>query len=478
MRKPKLPKSKFECPDCTRASGFPLGDAKGFSRRRFLQVGATGIVASYFLDVLNPRLLYGATKASNVSLRNTAQNAIFIFLAGAPSNIDTWDLKEGSWTPADFAATSYNGNSLRFPQGLLPNTAQHLDRISFVRSGLAWAAVHQLGQFWAQIARNPGGATGAIAPHIGSVVSLEEQVTRKTGDVLPGFISLNSSGFPQQGYFPATYAPFQVVPSSAGLPTISHPDGASRFTDRWNLLHQLDSARATGARGKVTSDMNDFYDQSKTLMDTPNINALFSFTTDEHAKYGGSSFGDSLIIARNLVGARKGTRFVQSTLGGWDHHSNIYQKPPANNSLYTQCAQFDPAYAALLTDLQAMPGVGAGKTLLDETLVVIVAEFGRTVGMLNNQNGRDHNLRMTTVWAGGGIRGGQVIGTTDATGNNVTDYGWSANRDVRPEDVTCTIYSALGIDYTTVRHDDPLNRGFEYVPFAKDGTYQPIDQLF
>ena len=69
-------------------------------------------------------------------------------------------------------------------------------------------------------------------------------------------------------------------------------------------------------------------------------------------------------------------------------------------------------------------------------------------------------------------------GTYTATGNDIADYGWSQNRDVRPEDVTCTIYSALGIDYTTVRHDDPLNRGFEYVPFAKDGTYKPVEELF
>src|SRR5262249_2227907 len=212
-----------------------------------------------------------------------------IFLSGAPSNIDTWDLKEGAWTPADFAPTSYNGNALRFPQGLLPKTADHLDRISLVRSGLAWAAVHQLGQVWAQIARNPGGATGAIAPHIGSVVSLEEQVARKTGDVLPGFIALNSPGIPLQGYFPATYAPFQVTASSSGLATINHPDGAARFSDRWNFLHVLDAARATGARGKETADMNDFYNQSKALMDTPNINATFSFTADDHAKYGSTS---------------------------------------------------------------------------------------------------------------------------------------------------------------------------------------------
>jgi hypothetical protein len=477
MRKPKLPKSTIECPSCNKASGFPLGN--GFSRRRFLQIGATGIVASYFLDVVDPRLLYGATAAPNVALRNTAKNTIFIFLAGAPSNIDTWDLKEGAWTPSDFAPATFNGGNLRFPQGLLPKTAEHLDKLSFVRSGLAWAAVHQLGQAWAQISRNPGGATGSIAPHIGSVVSLESQVSRKTGDVLPGFIALNSIGIPSAGYFPATYAPFQVQPASTGLPTINHPDGAARFSDRWNFLHQLDTNRTNGALGKVTVDLNNFYDQSKALMDAPNINALFTFTSDEHTKYGSSAFGDSLIVARNLAAGGKGTRFIQATMNGWDHHNGIYDAPGANvNSLYTQCAQFDPAFGALLSDLKSMPGSTSGFTLLDETLVLVVAEFGRTVGALNNQGGRDHNLRMSTVWAGGGIRGGQIIGKTDASGNSVVDFGWSQNRDIRPEDVTCTVYSAMGIDYTTMRYDDPLGRGFEYVPFAKDGTYKPVEELF
>lgn len=476
MRKPRLPKSTIECPDCTRASGFPLvGD--GFSRRRFLRVSGTGIVASYFADVLSPRLLQARTIAPNVALHSSAKNCIFIFLNGAPSNIDMWDLKEGPWTPSDFAPTSYRAGSLRFPQGLLPKTAEHLDKLAFVRSGLAWAAVHPLGVLWAQISRNPSGATGAIAPHIGSVVSLESQLTRKTGDVLPGFIALNSAGIPSSGYLPATYAPFQVTPLATGLSTINHVDGAARFADRWSLLHQLDTARTSGALGKKTLDMNDFYDQSKALMEAPNINAVFSFTSDEHTKYGASTFGDSLIVARNLVAARKGTRFVQATLGGWDHHSGIYDKN-ANQSLYTQCGQFDPAFGALLTDLRAMPGEASGSSLLDETLVVVVSEFGRTVGVLNNQGGRDHNLRMTTVWAGGGIRGGQTIGGTDSTGANATNFGWSQNRDVRPEDVTSTIYSALGIDYTTIRHDDPLNRGFEYVPFAKDGTYRPLEELF
>ena len=481
MRRPKLPKSTIECPTCEKGGGFPL-KGEGFSRRRFLQLAGTGLVASYFADVVNPGLLYGATGAPGVNLRKTAQSCIFIFLPGAPSNIDTWDLKEGAWTPADFAPTSYQGENLRFPQGLMPKTAEHLDRISLVRCGLSWAAVHTLGQAWAQIARNPGGATGAIAPHIGAVVALEAQVSRKPTDVLPGFIALNATGIPSSGYLPATYAPFGVQPAATGLPTINHPDGAARFADRWNLMRSLDTNRSTGDLGKNTLDMDAFYRQSKALMDTPNINATFSFSSDEHTRYGASAFGDSLIVARNLVAARKGTRFVQATLGGWDHHSGIYNKPADGqknvNSLYTQAAQFDSAFGALMTDLRTMPGSVAGTKLLDETLVVIVAEFGRTTGVLNNQQGRDHALRMSTLWAGGGIRGSQVIGKTDATGAKVTDFQWSQNRDVRPEDVTCTIYSALGIDYTTVRHDDPLNRGFEYVPFAKDGTYRPVDELF
>ena len=125
-----------------------------------------------------------------------------------------------------------------------------------------------------------------------------------------------------------------------------------------------------------------------------------------------------------------------------------------------------------------MPGAGAGNTLLDETLVVVLGEFGRTVGVLNAQGGRDHFLRMSVVFAGGGVKGNTVIGKTDDKGSAAIEFGIAANRDVRPEDVASTIYSAIGIDYTTVRHDDPLNRGFEYVPFAKDGQYGPVNELF
>jgi uncharacterized protein (DUF1501 family) len=203
-------------------------------------------------------------------------------------------------------------------------------------------------------------------------------------------------------------------------------------------------------------------------MDAPGINGLFSFNDEEHQRYGATTFGDSLIVARNIAAANKGTRFIQTTLGGWDHHSDIYSRTAG---LYVQAAELDNALGALLTDLAAM-------NILDETLVVVTSEFGRTVGPLNGQGGRDHYLRNSVVFAGGGTHGGRVLGKTDATGAQVTEYGWSANRDVRPEDVTASIYSALGIDYTKMRTDDPLGRGFEYVPYAKDGGYAPIEELW
>ncbi|HYU25929.1 MAG TPA: DUF1501 domain-containing protein [Thermoanaerobaculia bacterium] len=447
-----------------------LGD--GFTRRSFLQVAGTGLVASYFADVASAKLLESAT-AVNPTLHKTAKNCIMIFLSGAPSHVDTWDLKEGAWTPADFAPTTFG--AIRWPQGLMPNTANHLEKLAIIRSALSWAAVHNLAQEWAQIARNPGGATGSIAPHIGAVVSLESQLSRQPSDILPGFVSINQI-MAGSGYLPAQYAPFGVTPSTNGLSALTHPDGAARLNDRWGLLQSIDPDRTSGDLGRNAGDMGTFYDQAKTLIDSPDVNKLFSYATDEYARYGSTGFGASLIVARNLVNARRGTRFVQATLGGWDHHSNIYAKQ--GSSLYTSMKTFDPAYAALLADLAGMPGSQAGKTLLDETLVVVLGEFGRTVGALNAQQGRDHFLRMSVVFAGGGVKGNTVIGKTDDRGSAAVEFGTAANRDVRPEDVASTIYSAIGIDYTTVRHDDPLNRGFEYVPFAKDGQYGPVNELF
>jgi hypothetical protein len=445
------------------------------SRRGFLQVGAGGLVASWFLS--SPVSAWAATTAQ-VATRGTARNVIFVFLPGAPSQIDTWDLKEGAWTPSDFAPTSF-GAGLRFPAGLLPDISQHLGDIAILRSVRASALVHGLGQTWLQISRNPTGATGSEAPNMGSIAALELDPQRGPLDVLPSFLSLNTqAGLSGAGYFPSTFSPFVVQPTSAGLPSLTHPDGTTRFSTRWNDLQQLDVALRSGQPlGKDASDAVIFYDQAKVLMDSPDVNKLFSYSSGDSTRYGNSAFGNGCLVAKQLLAGGRGARFIMVSVGGWDMHSSIYDKTAGTN-LYTQAAQLDPALGNLIADLKATPGKAAGKTLFDETLVVVAGEFGRTVGALNNQKGRDHFAVNSALFAGGGVKGGQVIGATDAAGATITDSGVSGRTELRAEDIACTIYSALGIDWTTERHDDPLGRGFEYVPSAKDGVYAPIDRLF
>ncbi|OYW10153.1 MAG: hypothetical protein B7X34_05225 [Acidobacteriia bacterium 12-62-4] len=139
--------------------------------------------------------------------------------------------------------------------------------------------------------------------------------------------------------------------------------------------------------------------------------------------------------------------------------------------MFTLGRTLDNGYATLIADLKA-----AG--LLDETLVVMMGEFGRTVGRLNDQAGRDHYTQQFAVFAGGGVKGGRAIGETDAQGARTTEFGWSEQRDIRMEDIEATIYSALGINWTNVRYDDPFGRGFEYVPYASEGLYKPIHELW
>lgn len=314
---------------------------------------------------------------------------------------------------------------------------------------------------------------------MGSIAALELDAQRGPLDVLPSFISLNTqAGLSGAGYFPSTFSPFVVQPTSTGLPSLTHPDGAVRFSNRWNDLQQLDAVLRNGQPlGKDAADAVNFYGQAKVLMDTPEVNSLFRFSDTDAQRYGGSSFGNACLVARQLLAGGRGARFVMVSVGGWDLHSGIYDKAAGTN-LYTQAALLDPALASLFADLKATPGKAPGRTLFDETLVVVAGEFGRTVGALNGQKGRDHFAINSALFAGGGVRGGQVIGATDATGETITDSGVPGRTELRAEDIACTVYSALGIDWTTERHDDPLGRGFEYVPNAGAGLYAPIDRLF
>jgi hypothetical protein len=408
--------------------------------------------------------------AGNVNTQNKARNCIFILLSGGPSQIDTFDFKmvEGV-TPPDLAPESFNG--LVFPRGILPRTAAQLPHLAIVRSVRAWAAVHSLAQIWTQIGRNPVSAFGKIAPHIGSIVALEKEPERTPSQIFPAFLALNVTNTPGAGYLPAQYAPFRINPSPEGLGNTSHPAGPARFTGRWTLLRELDAGlRRTSPLGKPAEDLDMFYASARALMYNPAVDQAFRYTAAASERYGNTSFGDACVVAQQVLAANQGTRFIQINLTGWDMHGDIYDRE-SPNSLYPLARTFDAGFASLLADLQA-------SGLLRETLVVAAGEFGRTVGPLTGKKGRDHLLQQFVVFAGAGVRGGRALGATDRNGAYTVDAGWTRRREVRIEDVEATIYSALGINWTTIRYDDPSRRGFEYVPLSREDVYGPINELW
>ena len=442
----------------------PFWDRPTLSRRQFFEILGTGI-SGYALVQLN-RPIPLLAQSAVVPIRK-AKNCIFILLSGAPSHSDTFDLKEGPWTPPSFNPTSY-GN-IRFPQGLMPRLAERLGDLVLVRSVRAWALVHSLAQTWIQIGRNPASALGSIAPHIGSIVALEKEPERTADDLLPGFISLNAGGSQVgAGYLPVTYAPFQVRPAATGLRNTTHPDSRERWERRLQLLHQLDDPlRKDSPLGPMPTNLDNFYQAAGRLMYSDRVQSAFAMTDEERAAYGSSPFGDACLIATKILRGQLGTRFIQITLGSWDHHQNIY----APTGLPLLAGQLDSGLAGLLDGLRQ-------NSLLEQTLIVVAGEFGRTVGPLTGRQGRDHFLQQSVVFAGAGVHGGKALGATDEQGAGTIEAGWTRGRSIRNEDIEATVYSALGINWTTIRRDDPFNRGFEYVPYPDSDIYGPIHELW
>jgi hypothetical protein len=454
-RWPYSRKPFFERPHCT--------------RREFFQLAGAGVTASFLASRLRATEI---VQQASVQTQNKAKNVIFILLQGAPSHVDTFDLKvTPGITPSNFNPTTITG--LNWPAGILPNLANNIPDMAIVRSMRAWALVHSLAQRWTQIGRNPAAALGDIAPNIGSVVSIEKDSERTPSQVFPTFVALNSATAAGPGYFPATYAPFEIIPSTKGIPNTTNPDGQSVLSQRLTELHTLDDPlRINSPLGKPPEDYDNFYKAAVGLTYNPVVNQAFSFSAGDSQRYGSTGFGNACLVATQILAANQGTRFIQITVGNWDMHMDIYGQQNANgNNLYTLGKTFDDGASALLSDLKS-------SGLLSQTLVVMVGEFGRTVGALSGAGGRDHFPQQSIVFAGAGIQGGRALGATNADGSDTVDYGWSRNRYVKPEDVEATIYSAMGINWTTVRYDDPFGRGFEYVPFSSQDVYGPINELW
>ena len=452
------------------------------NRRELLRIGGLSLVGG-FLGAFRPG---NVRAAANVTPQATARQVLFINLEGGMSQVDTLDAREGAWTPDYFDIRTHG--ELKLPHGLLPNLAGVLDKLTVVRSLGAWDAVHGRAQYYIQTGHPLNLALAKEVPAIGAVVCHELAGQRKSSDSLPAYISMNmagnQAGLINQGCLSAEFGPLSLAVGKE-LPSLApQPGMAATLQRRWDRLQQLDASLRAGAPGLERSftDYHEYYRGAWAIMNDPRVPEVFKITDEDRARYGSSGIGNSLVLARNLFRADAGTRFILTSHAGWDHHGDIYREQTRNHP--TLIRELDAAFSSLLQDLDATPSAhDPTRTLLDETLVVCMSEFGRTPGPITEtRHGREHHIHVHSgMFAGGGIKRGAVIGRTDDLGGQVADAGWSGGRAIYMEDIACTIYSALGIDWSKSIETTPSGRAFHYVEPASGTKYmefEPVRELF
>jgi len=431
----------------------------------------------HLLPLVQPK----AKAAGKATPRGSARFCIFVMLEGGQSHVDSWDFKEGPWTPEDFDVRELPGVG-KWPFALYPELAKRRDKFTLVRSLEGWESQHGRGQYYMQTAHQHNPALAPELPPIGTVVAYEYAERRRETDSLPPYVAFNT--FPQvgligPGFLPATYGPFHVDTES-DVSALAPPEAErEEFQRRWELLKRFDGRLRSDSslEKKAFRDFHNYYEGAVDLMSDPRSAKIFSLPEEEKRRYGGNVTGDAFILARNLVTADAGTHYIFLSHADWDHHGKIYEK----GNFYERSWELDTALSQLLDDLEATKRPD-GTSVLDETLICCLGEFGRTPGELTNIAGRDHyQYAFTGLFAGAGVGGGQVIGATDEQGAKIVDPGWSAKRGIYPEDLATTIYSALGIDWSKKMSGTPSGRDFYYIEIFSPTQLlanRVVDELF
>jgi hypothetical protein len=409
---------------------------------------------------------------------NSARNVIFIRLDGGPSHVDMWDLKLGSRTPEYFGGLTLPNGAL-WPDGLMPNLHHHWDKFSLIRSLRSPERNHERGQFITETA-NPFVAASVLRreiPSMGTVVAAEFEENRREDDLFPTFVTLGGRARAVGPLFEDRFGGFFIATGFDATP-VTHAAGEATFARRRQLLEALDPNKGgVGTPNGAIPDLSAFWDSGAAFTNNPAVLDVLRLDEQQLRRYGGYfGIGQSLALAYQMLQKRSGARFIEVTFDGWDRHAQIYSGTGIRNP-----QNLDQALAALLEDLSQTPGITANRSLLDETIVVAMGEFGRTPGELNRTGGRDHyGDCYTALIAGGGVQGGRVIGATNDIGAEITDPGWSGNRPVSFGDLAATIYSMLDIDWTKIIADTPSSRLFWYVKPEPDlsSPLAIIDALF
>ncbi|MDX2038427.1 MAG: DUF1501 domain-containing protein [Isosphaeraceae bacterium] len=443
----------------------------GLTRRDFLHAGS---LAGLGLGLA----AHEGLKAAGAADRSKDVNCILLFLVGGPSQLDTWDMKPDapSEIRGPFRPIETKVPGVRISE-VFPKLATMMDRVSLVRSVYhTAAAVHDTGHQMMQTGRLFTG--GLEHPQYGCVLT---KLKGSKGDappnvLLPKPIGATGGNMPHghaAGYLGKTYDPF-ILNADPNAPDFKVPDllppqyiTSVRESRRKSLRQAIDGGIAAFEASPDAKLMDANFDAAYRLMSSKTAREAFDLSAESAAvrdRYGRTRFGQSCLLARRLV--ERGVRFVTVNMFEtvfneitWDIHGS---SPFSPIDCYSGEVgpNFDNAYTALLTDLERTG-------LLENTMVLAFGEFGRTP-KINPAGGRDHHPGCwTTLFAGGPIRGGRVVGASDEIGSAPRD------RPVSTGEIAATVYEGLGISLDT-ELPGPQGRPIRVV----DHGTEPIRELF
>jgi hypothetical protein len=431
------------------------------TRRHFFRDCGLGLGAMALADLAGAS--QSVSQPAQPHYQPKAKNVIYLFMAGAPSQLDLFDEKpelrklEGKPLPRsvigeqrfafidpdagvlsprfDFAQYGQSGARL---SSVLPHLREVVDDIAIIKG----MHTDQFNHAPAQIFLNTG------SPQLGrpSMGSWAVYGLGSESRDLPGFVVLNSGGGLSggaacwsSGFMPSVYAGVPFRSEGDPILSLSNPPGVSRglqghTVDLVNRLNRMTFDHVGDP--EILTRIENYEKAFRMQTSGPELADLSSESKETLAMYGisgnGGSFARNCLLARRLI--ERGTRFVQLYHVGWDHHSNV------EGGLKSQCAQTDQASAALIKDLKQ-------RGMLEDTLVIWGGEFGRTAmveasAALGRSAGRDHHPHAFTIWmAGGGIRSGITVGQTDELGYYVVED------PVHIHDLQATILHLLGLDH-------------------------------
>jgi hypothetical protein len=404
-----------------RCLGNPLG------RRGFLTVGALGGLGLSMGDLF--RLRAQADQKHYDFIDAKADSVIHIFLPGGIAHQETFD-------PKPYSPLEYRGElgTIKTKTGdvfceTLPRLASLSDRLTVIRSMTHGEAAHERGTHNMFTGYKPSPAL--VFPSFGSVISHEYGPKNN----LPPYVAIPNAAneYAGTGYLSSSFGPFSLGadPANKGfrVQDLNLPNGVDmpRFERRRSALEAVNMHFQKKQSADAINAMDTFYQRAYSLISSEKAREAFNIEAEDNGlrdKYGRNAAGQRLLMARRLV--ESGVRFVTVTYGGWDMHNQI------STGMRRDTPPLDQAIGTLIEDLES-------RGLLSRTLIMVSSEFGRTP-KINNEAGRDHWPKVFSVMlAGGGVKGGLVYGSSDAT---ATEPEFDP---VSPEDLATTMYHLLGI---------------------------------